>query len=137
MPKTEDDVERLAKTVDVERVQPAVLDLGPPELRDRAKPDAGHEVDSEPPANPGDVLLVVHGDHAGGPATLGQKGVEPVERAHVEHARAGQVLRYHASGSDARCPAVHTRSSAGRASSRGTSIGIRSATARSAAVVPG
>ena len=72
-----------------ERVHPAVVDPGVQKLGDRAEPGAALEVDSEPPADPGDVLLVVHGHHAGGPATLGQEGVEPVERAHVEHARAG------------------------------------------------
>jgi hypothetical protein len=92
--ETEDDVERLAEVVDTERVQAAVVDPGTQKLGDRPEPGAGHEVDAEPPADPGDVLLVVHGHHAGGPATLGQEGVEPVERAHVEHARAGQVLGY-------------------------------------------
>jgi hypothetical protein len=75
--ETEDDVKRRAEEVDTERVQAAVVDPGTQKLGDRPEPGAGHEVDAEPPADPGDVLLVVHGDHAGGPATLGQKGVEP------------------------------------------------------------
>ena len=75
--ETEDDVERLAEAVDTERVQAAVVDPGTQKLGDRPEPGAGHEVDAEPPADPGDVLLVVYGHHAGGPATLGQEGVEP------------------------------------------------------------
>ena len=50
-------------------------------------------MNSEAARDPGDVLLVVHRHDADGPATLGQEGVEPVERAHVEHARAAEVLR--------------------------------------------
>jgi hypothetical protein len=46
-------------------VQPAVVDPGPQELRDRAEPDARHKVDSESPADAGDVLLVVHGVRGG------------------------------------------------------------------------
>jgi hypothetical protein len=106
--ETEDDVERLAQTVNVERVQAMVVDPGTQKLGDRPELGAGHEVDAEPPADPGNVLLLVHGHHAGGPATLGQEGVEPVERAHVEQARAGQVLGYRAQAiavipCDARC----------------------------------
>jgi hypothetical protein len=59
--ETEDDVERLAEAVDTERVQAAVVDPGTQQLGDRLEPGAGNEVDAEPPADPGDVLLVVHG----------------------------------------------------------------------------
>src|SRR5439155_23815356 len=82
--------------LDIERVQPAVVDPGAQKLGDRPKPDAGLEVNSEAARDPGDVLLVVYRHDADGPATLGQEGVEPVERAHVEHARAAEVLRYRA-----------------------------------------
>ena len=76
-----------AETIDIERVQPAVIDLGTHELRDRPEPGTGLKVDPEPPPHPGDVLLVVDSHHAGGAPALGEKGVEPVKRAHIEHAR--------------------------------------------------
>ena len=94
--KAEDDVERLPEATDLERVQPAIGHARAQKLGDRPEPGTGLKVDSEPATDPGDVLLVVHGHHPGGPATLGQEGVETVERAHVEHARAGELLGYRA-----------------------------------------
>jgi hypothetical protein len=94
--EAEDGVESLPEAIDLERVQPAAGDARVQKLGDRPEPGTGLKVDSEPAADPGDVLLVVHGHHARGPATLGQEGLEPVERAHVEHARAGELLGYRA-----------------------------------------
>jgi hypothetical protein len=91
--ETEDDVKRRAEEVDTERVQAAVVDPGTQKLGDRPEPGAGHEVDAEPPADPGDVLLVVHGAR-GRPRDARPGRRRAVERAHVEHARAGQVLGY-------------------------------------------
>ena len=89
--EAEDDVERLPEAIYIESVQPAVDDAGVQKLGDRPEPGTGLQVDSEPAADPADVLLVVHRHHTGGPATLGQEGVEPVKRAHVEHACAGEL----------------------------------------------
>jgi hypothetical protein len=73
------DVERLGEPVDVERVQPAVIDVGAQKLCDRPEPGTGLKVDPEPLAHPRDVLLVVDSHHPGGAPALGEKGVEPVD----------------------------------------------------------
>jgi hypothetical protein len=46
----QDDVERLPKPLDIERVQTAVVDPRAQQLGDRPKPGAGLEVDPGPPA---------------------------------------------------------------------------------------
>jgi hypothetical protein len=76
----------------VKRVQPVVIDLGAQKLSDRPEPGPGLKVDSEPPAHPGDVLLVVDSHHVRGAPALGEKGVEHVKRAHIEHTRARELL---------------------------------------------
>ena len=61
----------------------------------------------DPPArlDPGDVLLVVDRHDARGAAVLGQVGVEPVERADVEHTLARRTTRAGtAPGSGGRAP---------------------------------
>jgi hypothetical protein len=90
--ETEHDVEALPEACHLERVEPAVLDPRPQQLGDRPEPGRRLELDPEPARDPADILLVVDRDHTSRATPLGQKRVEAVERADVEHAHTGQLL---------------------------------------------
>jgi hypothetical protein len=50
------------------------------------------ELDAPSGGDPEPVLLVVDRHHPGGPSVFGEKRVEAVEAADVEHAEPGEVL---------------------------------------------
>jgi hypothetical protein len=62
--------------------------------RDCAEALAARQPDPPARLDPGPVLLVVDRHHPLRSARLGQECIETVERAHIEHAHAGEVARY-------------------------------------------
>jgi uncharacterized protein with GYD domain len=89
-PEAEDHVEALGAVGERERVAAHVLHPCPQQLTDRVKALAALQRDPPAGLDPGDVLLVVDRNHARGAAALGQVGVEPVKRADIEYALAGE-----------------------------------------------
>jgi hypothetical protein len=82
-PEAEDHVETLARVLKRERVAAHILHSRPEQSADRAEALASLQHDPPARLHPGDVLLVVHGDHARRAPVFGQVGVEAVKRADV------------------------------------------------------
>ncbi len=59
---------------------------------DGSEPLSALELNAPPGGDPEPILFVVHRHYPLGPPPLGEKGIEAVEAADVEHADPGEVL---------------------------------------------
>ena len=90
-PKAEHEIEGLVEVVEVVCIETVVLHLGVEQAADGGESLASLELHAEARADPLHVLLVVDRHHPSSSAGLGQKGVEPVEGADVEHGKTLEV----------------------------------------------
>ena len=91
--EADDEVECFVELIQIEGVETAVLNLRVEQLPNRHEPLTSVELNTPARFDPHPVLLVVDGGDPPCAARLGEKRVEAVEGADVQHAHAAEVLR--------------------------------------------